>query len=207
MQILSETTFSHAVINGLCATCGIKPPRLATSLRALLVNKAGENEHAECDGSSVQAPHSLGGFVGLEILEAPRRELIPQCQRSPSGVSIVSCAGAGVFAVCSIRSERWFSSAPFRPVDDALRARWVVLVSSAHDASCRASFAATSPFARALDRGRHLPSRRSRPAISRHISSRRPSSLTFGDDFLTMTGQPVEFTGELPIIRSPHVIS
>ena len=52
----------------------------------------------------LQAPHLLSGIVGLAMLESSLRELIPQCQRSPGGVSIVSCALAGVFAVGSIRS-------------------------------------------------------------------------------------------------------
>ena len=77
----------------------------------------------------------------LAVLEAPRRELIRQRQRSPAAYP-ASTGGRRVCAVCWFRTRApdhpWFGNAPQRVA--------VLLVPSAHDASCRASVAAASAF-------------------------------------------------------------
>jgi len=83
------------------------------------------------------------------------------------GVSSVSCVGAEVFAVCSIDLRTaMFGDCVF---DDAPRRDAIVLVSSAHDASCRVSIAAARFLRDVAPAARSTLSRRRlyRPAISR----------------------------------------
>ena len=89
--------------------------------------------HAPEPGLHMLASRRRRSLAGLD---ASQRELLQQRQRSPAayhGVSSVSRVGAGVFAVGSI--DLRCSVIVF---DDAPRRDAVVLVPSAHYASCRA---------------------------------------------------------------------
>ena len=84
-------------------------------------------------------PPAPGEGRSPAVLKDPRREVIQQRQRSPRR-NQRQLGGAGAYAVGSFRSRApyrpWFGKTPQRVA--------VVLVPSAHDASCRASVAAAS---------------------------------------------------------------